>query len=182
MPQDPQIVREVPGLYRLIPLRTLRRTRGAFFDLVPRNAFPRIDSIDRVIHEPGTVSPGPVDDVERPWYMHTSQDDNLLVLHGTRYVQIYTPQHGRIEDFIVTSHSVEKSDGVEVFNGPAMLVWPRGVFHRIRSCPREGSASVNFAVHYDGFDIRTNFHIYDLDVETGEYRVIREGHLDQPEG
>jgi len=42
-----------------------------------------------------------------------------------------------------------------------------------------GSASLNFAVHTPGFDIRTNFSVYDLNTETGEYRVIREGHLDQ---
>jgi len=45
-----------------------------------------------------------------------------------------------------------------------------------------GSASLNLAVHHDGFDIRTNFSVYDLDPDTGQYRVIREGHLDQPGG
>jgi hypothetical protein len=38
---------------------------------------------------------------------------------------------------------------------------------------------VNFAVHYEGFDIRTNFDIFDLNTETGEFKVIRAGHLDQ---
>jgi hypothetical protein len=57
-----------------------------------------------------------------------------------------------------------------LFDGPAMLVWPRYVFHRITSGP-EGSASLNFAVHYEGLDMRTNFNIYDLDLETGEHRV-----------
>ncbi len=60
-----------------------------------------------------------------------------------------------------------------------MLVWPCGVFHRIVSCPEQGSGSVNFAVRYEGFNIRTNFNIYDLDTESGKYKVIREGHLDQ---
>ena len=54
------------------------------------------------------------------------------------------------------------------------------VFHRVISDAKLGSASLNLAVHYEGYDIRTNFSIYDLDIETGEYRVIREGHLDQP--
>lgn len=174
------ILDEVPGLYKLIPLQTLRRTPGAFFDQIPPDAFPRIDALDRVIHRPGAISPGPVGNVKRPWYMHAFQDDNLLVLHGTRRIEIYTPKHGRIEDFVVTPHLVTKA-GKAMFEGPAILVWPRGVFHRIQSCGREGSASINIAVHYDGFDIRTNFDIYDLDTETGEYRVIRQGHLDQPE-
>jgi hypothetical protein len=54
------------------------------------------------------------------------------------------------------------------------------VFHLITSDPIEGSASVNLATHYEGFDIETNFSIYDLDVDTGEYKVIRKGSLDQP--
>jgi hypothetical protein len=60
-----------------------------------------------------------------------------------------------------------------------MLVWPCGVFHRIVSCPEQGSSSVNFAVHTYGFDIRTNFNIYDLDTESGQFKVIRAGYLDQ---
>ena len=34
-----------------------------------------------------SISPGPTDNLKRPWYMHPGQDDNLLVL-GTRYVDI----------------------------------------------------------------------------------------------
>ena len=63
-----------------------------------------------------------------------------------------------------------------------MLVWPCGVFHRIQSDKQTGSASLNFGVRYDGFDIRTNFDIYDLDPATGEHRMIRAGYLDQPMG
>ena len=61
---------------------------------------------------------------------------------------------------------------------PAMLVWPWYVFHRIVS-GLEGSASLNFAVHYEGLDMRTNFNIYDLDMASGAYRMIREGFRDQ---
>ncbi len=173
------IITEVKDLYRIIALSPLRRTPGVWFDLVPLEMIGKVDSIDRVIHEGDAVSPGPVEGVERPWYMHPSQDDNLLVLHGTRYVDVYTPSHGRIESFVVSPNRVEH-DGKVVHDGPAMLVWPRQVFHRIVSDARTGSASLNLAVHYSGFDIRTNFSIYDVDTETGEYRVIREGHLDQP--
>jgi len=69
-------------------------------------------------------------------------------------------------------------NGQEVYDGAAILVWPRGVFHRIKSGV-EGSASVNLATHYEGLNMRTNFSIYDLDTETGKFKVIREGHLDQ---
>lgn len=62
-----------------------------------------------------------------------------------------------------------------------MLVWPRNVFHRIVS-GEEGSASLNFALRYPGFDIDTNFSVYDLDAATGRHEVIREGRLDQMNG
>jgi len=174
------VAEEVPGLYRIVPLQVLRRTPGVAFDAVPASVLAAAGSMDRVLHEGGAISPGPVGDVTRPWYMHPHQDDNLIVMHGKRYVEIYTPTHGKVENFTVTPHLVEK-DGKPIFQGGAMLVWPRGVFHRIKSDEIDGSASLNFAVHYEGFDIRDNFSIYDLNTETGEYRVIREGHLDQPD-
>ena len=173
---DCAIFREVKDFYRIIPLHKLRRTPGVFFDNVPMGCLPRIDAIDRVLHEKSAVSPGPMGEVARPWYMHPHQDDNLIVLYGTRQVDIYLEKYG-MESFTVTPGRILQQ-GKVLFDGPAMLVWPRYVFHRIVSGP-EGSASLNFAVHYEGIDMRTNFNIHGLDQASGAYRVIREGFLDQ---
>jgi len=172
-----RIVEEVEGLYKIIEFDTFRKTPGVEFNVIPISLMKHIDSIDRVIHKQGAVSPSVEGDVERPWYMHEHQEDNLIVLHGRRHVDIYTPQHGKIEQFTVTADKVYKN-GKLAFEGSVMLVWPRGVFHRIVSAD-EGSASINLAAHYEGFDIKTNFNIYDVNTETGEYRVIRDGFLDQ---
>ena len=172
------ILEEVKDLYKIITLKEIRRTESVRFDALDTSIIPHIDGFDRVIHAPSAISPGSVGNVEHPWYMHPHQEDNLMVLYGTRYIDIYTPEHGKVESFSVTSDKVCHGDEV-CFTGAAMLVWPRNVFHRIVSCPKQGSASVNFAVRYDGFDIRTNFNIYDLNTDTGEYKTIREGHLDQ---
>lgn len=171
------IIDEVPGLYRIIALQLLRQTPKVTFDCAPMAFLPRIDAIDRVIHAGSAISPGAVGAVERPWYWHPCQDDNLIVLTGTRQVEIYSQAHGRIEHFTVTPQTISKNGRV-IHQGGAMLVWPRGVFHRIGS-GEAGSASLNFAVHYPGFDLRTNFNIYDLDPVSGKSWVIREGHLDQ---
>ena len=172
------VIDEVRDLYRIIRLRPMRRTKGVCFDVVDLEQVVRIDAVDRVIHAGGAFSPGSVGGVERPWYMHPHQADNLLVLHGVRYVEIYTPAHGRIEQFTVTPDKV--MHGAEVVcDGGAMLVWPCRVFHRIISDKELGSASVNLATHFPGFDIDTNFSIYDVDTGTGEYRMIRKGSLDQ---
>ena len=100
-----------------------------------------------------------------------------MVLQGTRYVDIYTRAHGRIESFVITPEKLEHNGRI-LYDGPALLVWPRAVFHRIKS-GESGSASINLATHYEGIDMRTNFNIYDLDPETGKFKVLREGHLDQ---
>jgi hypothetical protein len=120
-----------------------------------------------------------VGDVERPWYMHQAQADHLVVLSGTRDVDLYTKEHGRVERFLVTPDRMEHN-GELLCDEPCMLAWPVYVFHRVVSSPELGSASVNFAAHYEGFDIRTNFSIYDLDTATGDHRVVRAGYMDQP--
>lgn len=173
-----EIFREVTGLYRIIPLIPFRRTAGVLFDSVPMAAIPGISAIDRVIHQGGAVSPGGVGGVAQPWYMHPHQDDNLLVLQGVRHVDLYSESHGRLESFKVYPDRLEDGGGEVVYDGPCLLVWPTRVFHRIVS-GENGSASLNFAVHYEGFDIRTNFNIYDLDPQTGRHTVLREGHRDQ---
>ncbi len=174
---EASIFEEVKGLYKIIPLNIFRRTPGVYFDNVPTGAFPKLGAIDRVVHVSNAISPGPVGNIKRPWYMHTHQEDNLIVLHGTRHIDLYTKKHGSIETFIVTSENIKKN-GYVIFDGAAMLCWPRAVFHRIMSF-QEGSAALNFAVHHEGIDMRTNFNIYNLDTETGRFEVIREGYLDQ---
>lgn len=178
MLNEAKIIEEIHDLYRVIPLNIFRRTPGVFFDNVPTKAFPNIGAIDRVIHMSRASSPGPVGSIRRPWYMHPHQDDNLIVLHGTRYVELYTRKHGKIENFAVTAELIKMGDRV-VYEGAAILCWPRAVFHRVTSL-EEGSSAINFAVHHKGLDIRTNFNVYDVNAETGEFRVIREAHLDQP--
>ena len=44
-------------LYRLIPLRVLRRTSGVKFDEIVPSDLPQISGIDRVIHKPNSISP-----------------------------------------------------------------------------------------------------------------------------
>ena len=171
------VLDEVERFWRIIKLKPFRRTEGVAFDILPMQYLPRIDGIDRVVHKRGALSPGSVGGVERPWYIHPHQEDNLLVLQGVRSVDIYTLELRRLEHFVVEPERV-LHDGKVVYEGPAMLVWPTNVFHRILS-GENGSISLNFAVRLPGFNIDTNFSVYDLNTDTGEYRVIREGKLDQ---
>ena len=97
-------------MYRIIPLRMLRRTAGVLFDEMVLSDIPKISGIDRVIHSPNSISPGSIDDtpipVKRPWYMHPGQDDNLFVLQGTRYIDIFDPKTITKVSFIVTPEKI----------------------------------------------------------------------------
>lgn len=168
---------EIKGLCKIVDLRKLRRTEGVFFDAVPEEFMENLGGVDRVIHISNAVSPGSIEGVDRPWYMHTAQSDNLLVLSGERHIDLYSTVHGKIENFVVTRNEI-KMNGEVICDHPAVLTWPPYVFHRVES-KEMGSASINFAQRTDGFDIKDNFSIYDLNTETGEYKVIREGHKDQ---
>ena len=171
------ILDEVDQFWRIITLKPFRKTEGVSFDILPMKYLPKIDGVDRVVHKHGALSPGSVGDVERPWYLHPQQEDNLLVLQGVRMVDIYSLKYRRLEHFTVEPERVFHNNKL-VYEGPAMVVWPTNVFHRITS-GENGSVSLNFAVRLPGFDIDTNFSVYDLDTRTGEFKVIREGRLDQ---
>lgn len=170
-------------MYRLIPMRVLRRTTGVKFDEMVPSDIPVIHGIDRVIHAPNSISPGPVEDctppVKRPWYMHPGQDDNLMVVQGTRYVDIYDPKIKQKASFIVTPDKIYKNNKL-YYDGPALVVWPAGIFHRIIS-GEEGSISINFSTRTNDFDLKTNFNVYDLCLMTGKYNLIKDGEDDQPD-
>tara|TARA_Y100000389_G_scaffold204089_1_gene254945 strand:+ start:12112 stop:12663 length:552 start_codon:yes stop_codon:yes gene_type:complete len=165
-------------MYRLIPLRVLRRTKGVKFDEMVPSDIPKVDGIDRVIHGPNSISPGPVDNVKRPWYMHVGQDDNLMVLQGSRYVDIFDPSTKTKASFVITPDKVYKNDKL-YYDGPCMIVWPSGIFHRIIS-GKEGSISVNISTRTKDFDLKDNFNIYKLCTNTGNSVVIKNGNDDQP--
>ena len=169
-------------MYRIIPLRALRSTpRVNFHEIVPSD-IPQIHGLDRVMHEPYATSPGPVEDVKlvkRPWYMHPAQDDNLMVLQGERFVDIFCPERRTLASFIVTPDKIYKNDKL-YHDAPAMVVWPAGIFHRIVT-GATGSISINFATRKKNFNIDDNFNVYDLDVTTGNSLLIRDGKDDQPD-
>lgn len=170
-------------MYRLIPLRNLRRTMGVKFDEMVPSDIPKIHGIDRVIHSSNSISPASIEDttppIKRPWYMHPGQDDNLLVLQGTRYIDIFDAKTLQKASFIVTPDQIYKNDKL-YYDGAAMVVWPAGIFHRIIS-GSEGSISVNFSTRTDNFNLQDNFNIYNLCTTTGNYQVLKEGHEDQPD-
>lgn len=173
------IISEVEGFYKIVALDAFRETEGVSFKTIPSDYMPDLSSLDIVTHVGGAYSPGKVGAIERPWYMHPYQDDNLIVLQGARTVEIFESDH-IMRKITVKNNSVQVDD-VTIYTGSAMLVWFAGVYHRVRS-EEEGSISINLAVHYKGFDAKTNFNIYDLDILNGRVDLLRIGELDQKAG
>ena len=151
-----------------IPFKKLRNTPNVEFDLIV-GVIDNLASIDRVKHEKEAYSPTIEGHDDWFWYMHPNQEDNLVVFEGTRLVELYTKEHNQIEKFEVTPNYVKHNDNF-VYEGRCVFGWPINVFHRIRS--PQGSVSANFAKHFEGFDIRTNFNIYDLNASDFKLYVI----------
>ena len=161
-----------------IPLTELRNTPSVQFHSLPE-VIEGLSAVDRVEHQAGAQSPSiaGVELADRPWYMHPDQEDNLIVFRGKRVVDLYNEDHGEMETFEVHSDKLIHN-GQVIHEGPHIFGWYTHVFHRVQS--PEGSLSMNFAKHTEGFDIESNFNIYSLDLETGHYEVLRAGKLDQP--
>ncbi len=172
--------------YEIIPLKKFRKTNKVSFYNVP--IVNDLKAIDLVIHEESAFSPGKVGNVERPWYYHPSQIDNLFVTFGTRIVDLYKiGESDNIITFKVTPNSISQifysPDGnIEkenlLIDEPSILKWNTKVFHRVET-GKQGSASVNLAAHLDGFDIKTNFNVYSLDIKNQTFEVLRQGFKDQ---
>jgi len=171
------VIEEVKGFYSISPLKLFRKTEGVVFDLVPGSIVEKACSVDRVIHKNNAVSPGSVGGVARPWYMHYHQKDNLVVLHGHRSVELYSRELGKKITFKIYPDKIYR-DGELVFDEGVILSWDTKIFHRIVS-GEEGSASLNFAIRDEGFDVKTNFNIYRLDEDSRDFLTVREGFKDQ---
>jgi hypothetical protein len=163
------------NLAYIIPLQTFRKTPNVEF-LKINKVIDQLGAIDQVTHGKGAKSPMLPNDSNHYWYMHKYQKDQLIVHKGTRIVELYSKKYGRKETFEVSRKCI-KHNGTTIFKGTALLCWPAHVFHRIHS--PHGSVSTNYAKHAKGFSIKNNFNIYDLDLHSGNYKVVRKGFTDQ---
>lgn len=165
----------IKNLVSIIPLQNFRTTpKVKFFNI--KLLFDKLSAIDYVIHHGKTYSPQLNNNSKHFWYMHTDQKDHLIVHQGIRIVELYSIKHGKIEIFEVSPEYI-KHNGKIIYTGYALLSWPPYVFHRITS--PSGSISTNYAYHYIKFNKKSNFNIYDLNINTGKYSVVRDGYLDE---
>ncbi len=168
------IIKEIKWLFYIIPLNNMRHTEKVDFKTIP--LFEDFNWIDLVKHDSGAVSPWKVNWKWNHWYMHKYQEDNLLTISGNRFVELYTKKHWKIEIFEISNDKIKWNNEV-IFEWQWILWWPENVFHRNYS--PNWSISINFAYRKSGFDIDTEFNIYNLDTETWNYSIARIWKLDQ---
>ena len=164
-------------LFHVIPFELLRHTDNVDFHSIPY--LDQINSMDRVIHSPWAISPWKVWEVSEWWYMHPAQEDNLITTSGNRIVELYHPKFSdwKIERFELSDKFIKHNWKI-ICDWPWILGWPTWIYHRNKS--PEGSASLNLWIRFEGFDIDTEFNIYDINQKTWEIKMIRKGSIDQP--
>jgi len=163
------------GLCFITPFKLLRKTPNVEFYTIPE-VIEGLSSVDKVIHQSGAKSPMIEGSNKHFWYMHPHQEDNLIVYSGKRIVELYSLDHKKVEKFEV-EHDKIVHNGKVIFCGEGILGFPTRVFHRVSS--PNGSVSTNYAKRSEGFDIKTNFNIYDLNTQTGKFTIARDGFKDQ---
>ncbi len=173
--KNEDIIEKIEWLFHIIPFKKLRHTESVDFQMM--KYFEEFNWVDIVKHESWAKSPGWIDWKGNYWYMHPSQEDNLITLNWNRIVELYTKKHWKVETFEV-SYEWIKWNWKTILDWPWMLWWPSEVFHRNHS--PKGSISMNFAVRSKWFDLDTEFNIYDINTNTWEYNTVRIGKLDQP--
>eukprot|EP00727_Mastigamoeba_balamuthi_P005794 m51a1_g1834 hypothetical protein (187) ;mRNA; r:548515-549305 len=169
---------EEAGFWKVIPLqRFLNKDKTTTFSGLPMAEFPRIDGVDHMLVAPNAKSPGSVGAVDG-WYLHKYQQDNLLVMRGTHVAFLRRADRpGVVETFVVGPDFIERN-GVRLLDGPCVLRWEPETYHQVHSGP-EGSASLNFAVRCEGFDLKHEFDIWDVHGDGSDGVVVRQSHEDQ---
>ena len=170
-----KIILKQEGLFHIIPLKQLRHTDCVDFEIM--SLYDEFNWIDIVKHCPWAHSPGAINWKWNYWYMHPYQEDNLITLHWNRIIELYNKDHWKVEKFDISYEWIKRNWKL-VLKWPGILWWPTNVFHRNYS--PKWSIAMNFAVRGDNFNIDTEFNIYDLNTQTGDYKVARLWKLDQP--
>ena len=175
--QEENIISKKEWLFHIIPFTLLRHTESVDFHSIPY--VDHINAMERVIHWDWAKSPWRVWEVLEAWYMHAHQEDNLVTISWVRHVELYHPvfSDGKIEKFEISKDYIKHNWKI-ICDGAWLLWWPTGVYHRNSSI--KTSSSLNLWIRFDGFDVETEFNIYNVDIANWKVSMLRKGSLDQP--
>lgn len=176
-------------MYRVIPLKMLRQKNGSAFD--------------EMIHIANNYLNKPIEYTlpisKPPWYVVPNDDDKLLVLQGTnyvdiycpekkenaslvlegtRYIHIYCPERKEKASFTITPNKIYKNDEL-YYDVPVILIWPTSIFYRIVNGD-QGGVSINFSTHSKKFNLDDSFDIYHLNRNWCQNHIVTEQGVSRP--
>lgn len=140
-------------MFTLIPLKNIKRCSSFKIDnLVVENG-SNITGIFREIHGPKTKSSiGSENKIkkmfkikyncqEEIWYQNRFEKNNLMVLNGSRYLDLYCQRTYKKENLIIHEDNIYRN-GKLYYGSPAIISWSGDLFHKTES-GENGSFSLN---------------------------------------
>lgn len=140
-------------MFTLIPLKNVQRAPSFRIDnLIVQNGM-NITGIFREIHGPQSKSSIGSENItkkmfktlynknEEVWYQNRFEKNNLMVLNGSRNVDLYCPRSYKKENLIINEDNIYRN-GKLYYGSPAIISWSGDLFHKTESS-ENGSFSLN---------------------------------------
>ena len=144
-------------MFRLLPLGSLKRLTNYKVDNVLQQDIPKITGMYRETHGPNVMTPIGTEDVFREfhdmngvdnvagskcWYANDFERNNLMVLNGSRTIELYCYNRNRREVLTVNEDNIYRN-GKLYYGSPAIISWNGSIYHRTIS-GFKGCVSINF--------------------------------------
>lgn len=136
-------------MFKLIPLGQLFRNSSHRVDNVMIHDALKISGIYREIHGANSVSPigtehhfKILNSPAASWYANIYEKNNLLVLNGSRDLDLWCMKKDKMINFKLTEDKIYRN-GKLYYGSPALISWGGDIFHKTKS-GSEGSISINF--------------------------------------
>ncbi|MDA9216362.1 hypothetical protein N9O88_00895 [bacterium] len=140
-------------MFTIIPLKNVQRASSFRIDnLIVQNGM-NITGIFREIHGPKTKSSIGSENItkkrfktkpnseEEIWYQNRFEKNNLMVLNGSRNVDLYCPRTYKKENLIIHEDNIYRN-GKLYYGSPAIISWSGDLFHKTE-IGENGSFSLN---------------------------------------
>ena len=140
-------------MFTLIPLKNVQRASSFRIDnLIVQNGM-NITGLFREIHGAHSKSSIGSENItkkmfkiqykknEEVWYQNRFEKNNLMVLNGSRKLDLYCPRTYKKENIIINEDNIYRN-GKLYYGSPAIISWSGDLFHKTES-GENGSFSLN---------------------------------------
>lgn len=159
-------------MFRLIPLRSVTRNSNIKVDTLTKH-IPNNSGIHREILSPNTISPVGSENITKDfndtfilgksvrWYANDYEKNNLLVLSGSRELELYCDVKKKKETLVINEDNIYRN-GKLYYGSPAMISWYGCIYHRTTS-GKDGCLSINIT--------EESYSIQEIKVPHSQYKL-----------